>query len=290
MTYNALPWIERCLESVAGYETIVVDHGSTDGTRRARPRALPGRAAGRAGEPRARRRLERAASRRPPARFFLLLNADAWVVGDAVERLVAFADEHPRGRGRRPRLLNPDGSLQRSVRGFPTLWRLATEYFFLRKLAPALARAERVLRGRLRPRRDARGGVGRWARACSSAARRSTRSASSTRRSSCSARRPTGATASTRRAGRWSSSRTPRSSTWAARRTAGGCSARTSAATSASSRSTTGRARPSARGGCCSWALRLRGVAVPRRARPDVPRRRAWLASGSAPQLLDEPR
>ncbi len=35
-----------------------------------------------------------------------------------------------------PKLLNPDGSLQRSVRGFPTLWRLATEYFFLRKLAP----------------------------------------------------------------------------------------------------------------------------------------------------------
>ena len=35
-----------------------------------------------------------------------------------------------------PRLLNTDGTLQRSVRGFPTLWRLATEYFFLRKLAP----------------------------------------------------------------------------------------------------------------------------------------------------------
>ena len=35
-----------------------------------------------------------------------------------------------------PRLRNPDGTLQRSVRGFPTLWRLATEYFFLRKLAP----------------------------------------------------------------------------------------------------------------------------------------------------------
>ena len=46
------------------------------------------------------------------------------------------------GRGREraaavgPRLLNPDGSLQRSVRGFPTTWRLATEYLFLRKLAP----------------------------------------------------------------------------------------------------------------------------------------------------------
>ena len=32
VTYNALPWLERCLESVRGYETVVVDHGSTDGT------------------------------------------------------------------------------------------------------------------------------------------------------------------------------------------------------------------------------------------------------------------
>ena len=32
VTYNALPWLEPCLASVAGYETVVVDHGSTDGT------------------------------------------------------------------------------------------------------------------------------------------------------------------------------------------------------------------------------------------------------------------
>jgi len=32
VTYNALPWIERCLESVRGEETIVVDNGSTDGS------------------------------------------------------------------------------------------------------------------------------------------------------------------------------------------------------------------------------------------------------------------
>ena len=29
---NGLPWLERCLASVAGHETIVVDHGSTDGS------------------------------------------------------------------------------------------------------------------------------------------------------------------------------------------------------------------------------------------------------------------
>ena len=54
----------------------------------------------------------------------------------ALERLVAFADAHPDAAVVAPRLRNPDGTLQRSVRGFPTLWRLATEYFFLRKLAP----------------------------------------------------------------------------------------------------------------------------------------------------------
>jgi GT2 family glycosyltransferase len=68
--------------------------------------------------------------------YFLLLNSDAWVVGDSVERLASFADEHSRAAVVGPRLLNLDGSLQRSVRGFPTKWRLATEYLFLRKLAP----------------------------------------------------------------------------------------------------------------------------------------------------------
>ena len=48
----------------------------------------------------------------------------------------AFADAHPRAAVVGPRLRNPDGSLQRSVRGEPTLWRLATEY-----LVPPQARA-----------------------------------------------------------------------------------------------------------------------------------------------------
>jgi GT2 family glycosyltransferase len=68
--------------------------------------------------------------------YFLLLNSDAWAMRDSVERLVDFADAHPEAAVVGPKLRNPDGSLQRSVRGFPTLWRLATEYFFLRKLAP----------------------------------------------------------------------------------------------------------------------------------------------------------
>jgi GT2 family glycosyltransferase len=69
-------------------------------------------------------------------RYFFLLNSDAWVVGEGLERLVAYADAHPEAAVVGPRLSNTDGTLQRSVRGEPTVWRLATEYLFIRKLAP----------------------------------------------------------------------------------------------------------------------------------------------------------
>jgi N-acetylglucosaminyl-diphospho-decaprenol L-rhamnosyltransferase len=135
-TYNALPWIEQCLESVRGAETVVVDNDSTDGTvelvRSRFPEVLLveqpnlGLAAGWA------RGLEEV----PGARWALILNADAWLVDGALERLVAVGDAHPRVAVVGPKLLNRDGSLQRSVRGFPTRWRLATEYLYLRKLGP----------------------------------------------------------------------------------------------------------------------------------------------------------
>jgi N-acetylglucosaminyl-diphospho-decaprenol L-rhamnosyltransferase len=132
---NGLPWIERCLDSLRGIEAIVVDHGSTDGTLELVRERFPGV-----------RVIEQenkgygaglnAGMRAASGRYYLIINSDAWVVGDAVERLAAFADQHPDAAVVAPRLSDPDGTLQRSVRGFPTLWRLATEYFFLRKLAP----------------------------------------------------------------------------------------------------------------------------------------------------------
>jgi len=69
-------------------------------------------------------------------RWFFLLNSDAWVVGDGLDRLVAYGDAHPDAAVVGPRLLNQDGTLQRSVRGEPNLWRLSTEYLGIRKLAP----------------------------------------------------------------------------------------------------------------------------------------------------------
>jgi GT2 family glycosyltransferase len=135
VTYNALPWLERCLESVRGRELVVVDHGSTDATlayvREHRPdaRVVEQENKGMGGG-------NNAGMRVATGRYFFLLNSDAWVVGDGLDRLVAYADAHPDAAVVGPRLRNTDGTLQRSVRAEPTLWRLATEYLGIRKLAP----------------------------------------------------------------------------------------------------------------------------------------------------------
>jgi GT2 family glycosyltransferase len=135
VTYDALPWIERCLESVAGVDTVVVDNGSTDDTVAVVRDRFPSV------------RLVEAENRglsagwnrgilETVADHVLVLNADAWLVDDALDALLAAARRHSHAAVIGPRLLNPDGSLQRSVRGFPTAWRLATEFLYLRKLAP----------------------------------------------------------------------------------------------------------------------------------------------------------
>ena len=136
LTYNGLPWVERALASVAGHETVVVDHGSTDGTldlvRERFPdvRIVEQENLGFGGG-------NNRGIAETDAPWVLLLNSDAWFADeDGLTRLLAFAEERPDAAVVGPRLRNTDGSLQRSVRGFPTLWGLATEYLFLRKLRP----------------------------------------------------------------------------------------------------------------------------------------------------------
>jgi N-acetylglucosaminyl-diphospho-decaprenol L-rhamnosyltransferase len=137
VTYNARPWIERSIESIRDgvRELIVVDHGSADGTVELVRERFP--------EARVLERENRgfgagnnAGMREASGDYVLLLNPDAWFLGDGLETLVAFAEEHPEAGVVGPKLLHPDGSLQRSVRGDPTPWRIATEWLFLRKLAP----------------------------------------------------------------------------------------------------------------------------------------------------------
>jgi GT2 family glycosyltransferase len=137
VSHNTRGHLERCLSELgSGHEVIVVDTGSTDGSQElVRERFPHTRLLELAGNP-GYGGASNAGMQCAAGRHLLVMNADAWPLPHAVESLVEFAEGEPSAGVVGPRLLNSNRTLQPSVRGFPTLWRLATEYLFLRRLAP----------------------------------------------------------------------------------------------------------------------------------------------------------
>jgi N-acetylglucosaminyl-diphospho-decaprenol L-rhamnosyltransferase len=143
VSYESRALLERCLAALAadggraaGIEVIVVDQASRDGTAawlaaehpEVRLVALPENVGFGAGNNRG--------AEAATGRWLLLLNSDGFVRPGAIDELVRFAESRPSAGVVGPRLHWPDGRLQRSCRRFPTVFRIATEYLYLRKLAP----------------------------------------------------------------------------------------------------------------------------------------------------------
>ena len=129
VSYNTVDLLRACLQSLAdctvGVGVVVVDNGSTDDSVAMMAREfplvtvlVPGENLGFArGTNLAMRRLLADA---PALQYVLMLNPDTVVHAGALEELLAFAVAHPRVGVVSPRLVNPDGSLQRGVFRFPT--------------------------------------------------------------------------------------------------------------------------------------------------------------------------
>lgn len=120
VTYNSARWIDRCLISLAGTPTIVVDNASRDRTadivRDHHPdvslivRARNDGFAVAVNE----------GTAAAPTDDILLLNPDAEARPGSVAILDAYLRDHPSVGIVAPRLLNPDGSRQDNIRTFPT--------------------------------------------------------------------------------------------------------------------------------------------------------------------------
>ncbi len=137
-SHNSGRYLERCLGGVVGrgHDVILVDNASVDGTV-----ALARKTFRDVTIVELEKNLGYGAANnvgiaRTSGEYVLVLNPDAWPVGDALERLLDAARLSPSAGIVGPRLVDLDGKQEQSVRGFPTLWRLATQYFFLRWLAP----------------------------------------------------------------------------------------------------------------------------------------------------------
>ena len=112
--------LERCLKPLrdAGVSAIVCENvpdGSAQLARRLGARVVVNEA------PRSFAANQNALILRSKAEFALVLNPDVRVQPSCVNYLLDHAEKHPRAGILGPRLLDPDGSLQRSRRRFPTV-------------------------------------------------------------------------------------------------------------------------------------------------------------------------
>jgi len=138
VTRNSSRYLERCLETVAdrGDEIVVVDNASDDGSPELVRRRFPAVRVVELDHNLGYGPANNVGFKATASEHILVLNPDAWPLGFAIERLLEAADAFPRAALVGARLVRPDGSQEASARGFPTVWRLATEYLFLRWLAP----------------------------------------------------------------------------------------------------------------------------------------------------------
>jgi GT2 family glycosyltransferase len=139
VSFNTRDLLYRCLAALHDQElkevhTIVVDNGSTDGSPRMVAERFPNVELVKLSDNIGFGPANNIGFERCRGEFILLLNSDAFLHPRALVNLVSAARRRPHAAVIGPRLLNPDGSLQRSAWPFPDPVRLLVEAVGLHRL------------------------------------------------------------------------------------------------------------------------------------------------------------
>jgi GT2 family glycosyltransferase len=142
VNWNTRDYLRECLQAIAlypphrPYEIIVVDNASTDGSANMVAAEFPDvRLIGNAQNEQyacANNQAIRAGS----GSLVLLLNPDAHVLAGTIDTLLDFMDANPAAGACAPKLLHPDGRVQRSVRSFPAPGALLADILGLARMFP----------------------------------------------------------------------------------------------------------------------------------------------------------
>lgn len=142
VSWNTKDLLKKCLASIYKYppkcefEVFVADNASADGTasmvRTEFPQVILIQNTENIGFAAANNREFELAK----GRYLLILNPDTEIFGGSIDVLVDFLDTNADAGVVAPKLLNSDGSLQRSCMGFPTVGAMAMRQLFLEALLP----------------------------------------------------------------------------------------------------------------------------------------------------------
>jgi N-acetylglucosaminyl-diphospho-decaprenol L-rhamnosyltransferase len=129
LCWNDTKVIGNCISSifagtrVTAFEVIVSDNGSSDGTSEFIRRTYPQVRVIENGMNLRFSRGNNVGIASATGDYVLILNPDTVIHEGSLDRWMRFADGHPEAGAFGCRVLNPDGSYQRSGRPFPTIWR-----------------------------------------------------------------------------------------------------------------------------------------------------------------------
>jgi GT2 family glycosyltransferase len=128
VSWNARRFLEECLGTLSAVrfsravEIIVVDNASTDGSPEMVEGQFPHVRLIRNGQNLGFAKANNIGIRESTGRYVALVNSDIKVLGNCLDPLADYLDEHPDVGNVGPRIRNRDMTLQSSCRKFPTVW------------------------------------------------------------------------------------------------------------------------------------------------------------------------
>jgi GT2 family glycosyltransferase len=123
--YNTRELLRNCLKSIyqhtsgLAFEVVCVDDNSSDGSADMVAANFPQVVLIRNTTNQLYARNHNLGMRRSRARYVCHLDSDTLLIGNALQSLVEFMDEHPEAAACGPKLLNLDGTVQHCIRRFP---------------------------------------------------------------------------------------------------------------------------------------------------------------------------
>ena len=142
VSWNAQKYLMQCLASLFSercdypLEVIVVDTASSDGSPELVAKDYPQVQLIRNKENLGFAKANNIGIAASTGKYLCLVNSDVKVLPHCLNRLVDYAETHPDVGMVGPRIIGGDGKLQRSCRGFPTLWNMFCRALALDSLFP----------------------------------------------------------------------------------------------------------------------------------------------------------